>query len=114
MTLYERGNGKTARHGLVESASSIGLLSYIPVQLWQYHRLRKFKAHFGDTGRLNVCRYAHLSAAQFLYMIPTNHISCLGHGSTVLLELDTQIFEKIWSQLLVDKSLIQNAVKKLL
>lgn len=52
----------------------LGGVSYLPVQIWQYHRQHKFIAECGATRKLCLPRYAHLPTAAFLYLIPKGSV----------------------------------------
>ncbi|KAF8959326.1 hypothetical protein BDZ97DRAFT_1923016 [Flammula alnicola] len=112
LTLYERGGGKTAKHGLVSESSSVGSVSYLPIQIWQHHRQQRFRAACGATRKLNLPRYAHLPAAAFLYFIPDGSIKVLEEGA--MIELAAKFFDEIYIKLFRQKVKITLAVKKLL
>lgn len=112
LTLYERGNGKTAKHGLVFEATSVGGVSYLPVQIWQYHRQHKFIAECGATRKLRLPCYAHLPAAAFLYLIPKGSVRALDDGA--FLELTPRFFDDVYAKLARQKVKITAAVGTLL
>ncbi|KAJ3549902.1 hypothetical protein NMY22_g709 [Coprinellus aureogranulatus] len=90
LTLYERGGGKAAKHGWVSEASSIGAVSYIPVQVWrQMPHQRRFRAvWYEKTIHLALPRFQHLPSSRFLLYIPSQSVQVLPSG---ILEL-TQAF----------------------
>ncbi|KAF8197121.1 hypothetical protein BJ912DRAFT_923213 [Pholiota molesta] len=112
LTMYKRGGGKTAYHGWISEADSIGSVSYLPMQVWQHHRQRMFRGYFGATMRLNVPRYAHIPAAAFLHYIPTQFIHLVNNGDFI--ELNMKFFEDVYSKLDMQKALVVDSVKRLL
>ncbi|KAF5331103.1 hypothetical protein D9619_006031 [Psilocybe cf. subviscida] len=113
LTLYERSNGKTARHNHVESSASIGAVSYIPAQLWQFHRMQRFRSVFGKTGRMNLPLYGHVPAASFLYLLPDSSIRVIGDGPTAQLDLEKTMFDDVWSKLSARKEQLHIGIEKL-
>ena len=110
--MYERGGGKTAKHSWVSEADTIGSLSYLPIQVWQYHRQRNFCVACGATMKLNLPRFSHLPAAAFLHYIPSSSIRTVNNGE--FLELDGLFFQQVYTRLQTQKPLIVAAVGKLL
>jgi len=110
--MYERGGGKTAKHSWVSEADTIGSLSYLPIQVWQHHRQRNFRAACGATMKLNLPRFSHLPAAAFLHYIPSSSIRSMNNGE--FLELDALLFQQVYTKLQAQKSLIVAAVGQLL
>jgi len=110
--MYERGGGKTAKHSWVSEADTIGSLSYLPIQVWQYHRQRNFRTACGARMKLNLPRFSHLPAAAFLHYIPSSSIRTVNNGE--FLELDGLFFQQVYTRLQTQKPLIVAAVGKLL
>jgi hypothetical protein len=111
LTLYERGGGKVAKHGLVFESSSIGSVSYIPMQIWKHHHQSKFRAACGPTRKLNLPRYAHVPAAAFLHIIPNTMVKEAEGGE--FLELSRLFNEDVYVKLSREKAKIMEAVRKL-
>ncbi|KAF8900114.1 hypothetical protein CPB84DRAFT_1779328 [Gymnopilus junonius] len=111
LTMYERGGGKTAKHGWVSEAGSIGAVSYLPAQVWCQHRQRNFKALWGAMARLQLPRFAHLPTGAFLYFVPGNCINLVSNG--MYLELSLAFYNEVFTKLVQQKVSIVAAVKSL-
>ncbi|KAF9558404.1 hypothetical protein CPC08DRAFT_559343 [Agrocybe pediades] len=112
ITLYERGGGKAAKHCLVFETSSIGSLSYISVQIWQFHRQKRFRAQCCQTAKLNSPRFAHLPAAACLYLIPNTCVKDVNNAE--YLELSEALFRDVYTPIASQKPALIRVVKKLL
>lgn len=102
LAMYERGGGKTAKHGWVSETSSIGAESYLP---------RRFgaKSAGGATSRMQLSRFAHLHAAAFLHYIPAKCINVISNGAHV--KLASNFYNDVLAKLVRQKVLIVVAVK---
>jgi hypothetical protein len=100
--MYERGGGKTTKHGWVSETSSIGAESYLP---------RRFgvKSTGGATSRMQLPRFAHLHAAAFLHYIPAKCINVISNGAHV--ELASNSYNDVLAKLVRQKVLIVVAIK---
>lgn len=101
-----------AKHGWVSETSSIGAVSYIPVQVWQQvPRQRQFRAvWYKDTVHLALPRFNHLPASKFLHLVPPQAIQILPNG---LLELSQPVYDSVFSKYLPQTASITIAVNNL-
>ncbi|TFY79252.1 hypothetical protein EWM64_g4765 [Hericium alpestre] len=113
LTMYEKGDGKAAKHSWISTSSSIAAISYLPVQVWQHGHQRQFRAMHGKCLPLRIPRFAHLLAAAFLCLVPTKSIRTLP-GASNNMELLAGAFEDIYIKLSADKPQLVLAVRDLL
>ncbi len=91
--LYAKSGGKNAKHGSVETSDSIGALSHIAVQVYEYMYGRKFRAIPQATSALQLGQFWMLPPLSFLcLLINTPERSTYG---LTLSEKDEAIFREL-------------------
>jgi hypothetical protein len=109
LTMYEKGGGKGGKHGWVSTATSIGTVSYIPVQIWQqFPRQCQFRVVWhAPTLHLGLPMFNHLPCLRFLLYIPPQSVRVLSSG---MLELTQAFYEKVYMDYLAQQAAIVVAV----
>ncbi|THG93067.1 hypothetical protein EW026_g8061 [Hermanssonia centrifuga] len=89
LTLYCRGGGKAGVHAWHENAKSIGLVSYIVMQVYELAFSKKFRAVHRHIAALQTSLFLHVPSNHFLRMLPSaQNLSIDGHS----LELDDESY----------------------
>ncbi|THG93503.1 hypothetical protein EW026_g7748 [Hermanssonia centrifuga] len=91
--LYAKSGGKNAKHGSVETSDSIGALSHIAVQVYEYMYGRKFRAIPQATSALQLGQFWMLPPLSFLCLL-VNTPERSTYGLT-LSEKDEAIFREL-------------------
>lgn len=73
LTIYARSGAKTSTHAWTASAETIGSVSYIGVQLYEYERGREFRAILRKFRGYRLLTFAHLSSDCLLSLLPGSH-----------------------------------------
>jgi hypothetical protein len=70
--MYSKGGGKAGVHSIAHRSESIGVLSYLFVQTYEYGFRRQFKnTRRSDLALGTINRFAHLPSNSFLALLPT-------------------------------------------
>ncbi|KAI0669608.1 hypothetical protein C8Q78DRAFT_977184 [Trametes maxima] len=72
LALYTRSGGRVGFHSSQQSVKSIGLLSYVVVQVFEHSYLRKFRAIHEDLFALQTVRFLHIPADNVLLRLPAD------------------------------------------
>ncbi|PSR74626.1 hypothetical protein PHLCEN_2v9692 [Hermanssonia centrifuga] len=114
--LYVKSGGKNAKHGSVDESHSVGALSHVAVQVYEYTYARKFRAIPHATSALQTSQYWLLPPLSFLCLLMNPPQQTL-HGLTVS-EKDEGIFKeflnatkKIKAAMVLSRKRGKNAVR---
>jgi hypothetical protein len=69
--MYSKTGGKNTKHSAITESSSIAAISYLGVQLFQYHLARQFRSVPDGTATFQTKQFLLLSSLQFLCLIDT-------------------------------------------
>ena len=108
--MYEKSNGKGARHAWTSSTMSIGALSYIAVQCYQHARQRQFRPM--ECAATRTTHFSHLPSLAFLCLVPQSSVRHSSSGRFV--ELQLGLFCDIFHTLQSEKDAVLAAVRGLL
>ncbi|KAF8577793.1 hypothetical protein K439DRAFT_1363925, partial [Ramaria rubella] len=92
--LYVKSGGKTSNHSWVAETSSIGLLSYLVVQVFEHLRQGQFKDTPCELASLYVKGFGHILSTTFLYQFPGSPIVG-AHGDLVLPAQSFQLWQEM-------------------
>ncbi|TBU21590.1 hypothetical protein BD311DRAFT_678028, partial [Dichomitus squalens] len=70
LTMYSQSGGKNFTHWWQPSGTTIGALSYIPMQIYEPFHSRKFRAIPQDLVMLRTFRFAHVPSDYLLMRLP--------------------------------------------
>jgi hypothetical protein len=70
LSIYSQGGGKVATHSWQSDTRSIGAVSYLVMQLYEYAHHRTFRAVHQRNATLQVFVFAHLPADHYLRLLP--------------------------------------------
>lgn len=107
--LFTRGGGKAAANSWSISSSSIGLLSYLDVQVYQPAFGRTFRAIHSKRAALQAFSWGHIFSDEFLCKLPGQPIFSADRRMVELGHDDFAAFEAVAK----NKLGIQAVVKKL-
>ena len=71
VAMYSKTGGKNGKHGAITESSSIAAVSYLAVQLFQYHLARQFRSVPDATAIFQTKQFLLLSSLQFLCLVDT-------------------------------------------
>lgn len=86
LAIYARSGGKTGAHCWQRSVATVGLISYVVMQVYEPSFLRKFRAVHHDLAYLQTYRFILVPCDYFLIRLSTEQCSLSPDGRT--LELD--------------------------
>jgi len=89
MAMYSQSGGKSSTHAWLSDSTSIGAISYLVVQTYEYAYHRNFRTVHQRNATLHVGTYALLPSDQFLHIL-TATPTLSQDGRTLTVE-DTQI-----------------------
>ncbi|KAF8589040.1 hypothetical protein K439DRAFT_1613107 [Ramaria rubella] len=92
--LYAKNGGKPSNHSWVAKTSSIGLLSYLVLQVFENLRQGQFKDTPRELASLYVKGFGHILSAAFLYRFPGSPIVG-AHGDLVLPAQSFQLWQEM-------------------
>ncbi|KAH7920497.1 hypothetical protein BV22DRAFT_1073830 [Leucogyrophana mollusca] len=75
LAIYSQGGGKSAPHSWQHEVKSIGAVSYLAMQVYEYAFLQQFRAVHHEVAKLQAFTFTHLPSDQFLWRL---------HGSVSL------------------------------
>jgi hypothetical protein len=110
LSVYSKTGGKNGKHAWVETVESIGSVSYLAVQVWQYSHGKSFRTQHMRTSGVNfhIRRFAHLPGYRFLTnLLVTPKI--IGNGDLQLENHDYIVFRDLQA---ISKE-IQDAVQQI-
>jgi hypothetical protein len=70
LSFYSQGGGKDAAHSWQSDTRSIGAVSYLDIQAYEYAHHWTFRAVHQRNAALQVFTFAHLPADHFLRLLP--------------------------------------------
>ena len=107
MAMYSQSGGKGSTHAWLSDSTSIGAISYLVVQIYEYAYHRNFRTVHQRNATLHVGMYALLPSDRFLCILTTTP-TLSQDGRTLTVE-DTQI--QVFNELLGKLQDILKAVK---
>ncbi|KAH7912049.1 hypothetical protein BJ138DRAFT_1005353, partial [Hygrophoropsis aurantiaca] len=109
LAIYSQGGGKFGAHSWQPSVKSIGSVSYIAMQIYEYAILQQFRAIHQGTASLQAVTFAHVPSDHFLRRL-SGRITLSTDGRS--LELEMNLFS-VFAELLGKLPAILAAVKSL-
>lgn len=100
-----KGGGKNGRYGSVDDTSTIGAVSYIGVQVFEYRFSRQFRPITKGTATYQTVQYAQLPSHGFLCLLTAPPREQMGN-----LAIDS-VDGKIFKELLDNSIKLREAVK---
>jgi hypothetical protein len=97
LTMYEKSAAKGAKHSWTSSTTSIGAISYLPVQCYQHTQQRQFRAL--ECAVTQTTQFTHLPSLAFLCIVPQGMIH--QSASSHFLELHEGPFQSIFQGLIM-------------
>ena len=70
LSFYSQGGGKVAAHSWQSDTRSIGAVSYLAIQVYEYAHHRTFRAVHQRNAALQVFTFGHLPSDHFLRLLP--------------------------------------------
>ncbi|KAI0629632.1 hypothetical protein C8Q77DRAFT_1065756 [Trametes polyzona] len=70
LAMYTRGGGKAGFHSSQEEVKSIGLISYLVVQLYEHAFNRRFRAIHQELSTLQIYKFLHIPSDDVLLRLP--------------------------------------------
>ena len=99
MAMYSQSGGKGSTHAWLSDSTSIGAISYLVVQIYEYAYHCNFRTVHQWNTTLHVGTYALLLSNWFLHILTaTPTLSQDGHTLTIE-ETQIQVFNELWGKL---------------
>ncbi|KAF9000963.1 hypothetical protein BDQ17DRAFT_1426796 [Cyathus striatus] len=84
ITLHSKTAGKYGKHAAVTDSSSIAVISYLGVQVFENTTANHFSATLQATVPLDTRYYQHIFSIQFLLVLPSSVITIQRNGGLVM------------------------------
>ncbi|KAJ3518950.1 hypothetical protein NM688_g9370 [Phlebia brevispora] len=91
--LYSKGGGKSGHHGSIEDTVTIGALSLIAVQVFEFSYLHQFRVVTQATSQMQTKHWSHIKPYNFLALLSTAPVENSTHVTVG--QADMELFKKL-------------------
>lgn len=100
LALYAQGGGKTANHAWQADSRSIGAISYLAMQVYEFAFHQQFRSVHARNRGLQVPSFAHVLSDMFLYLFSPDSCTLSADRRTLTLnEHSLETFSRLSSEI---------------
>jgi hypothetical protein len=97
--MYSQSGGKGSTHAWLSNSTSIGAISYLIVQIYEYAYHRNFRTVHQRNATLHVGTYALLPSDRFLRILTATPTLSQDGRTLTIEETQIQVFNELWGKL---------------
>jgi hypothetical protein len=98
VAMYSKTAGKNGKHAAITDSSLISAISYIGVQIFDYHAANHFTALPEAMSLLNIRQFEFIASIRFLVLLPRTSVTTQPDGGLLLDFNHTNLFRALTGQ----------------